>query len=197
MASVKVDFKTLMMKLVNIFPKDMYLIHNWCAIAGEESDVENRGSYFCILEPNVREMLNKTFPNNPVIYIKSVRETKTDLTKVTEILDEKILNKLNETTESFMKSVKNDYGWDEFNFSESEISDLFDDGKSITIFEDRDDIPSMIISKSIFPMITGKTINKVRYMYNKYEDNEELNQIIMIYDYDLFQFVMSYHYLKI
>ena len=197
MASVKIDFKTLMMKLNNIFPKDMYLIHNWCAIAGEESDVENRGSYFCILESDVREFLNKTFPNNPVLYIKSVRETKTDLTKLTEILDEKILNRLNEVTESFMNIIKNDYGWDTFNFSESEISDLFDDGKSITIFEDHDDISPMIISKSIFPLITGKTINDVRYMYNKFEDNEELNQIIMIYDYDLFQFVMLYHYLKI
>ena len=58
MASVKVDFKTLMMKLVNIFPKDMYLVHNWCAVAGEESDVENRGSYFCILEPEVYLVLS-------------------------------------------------------------------------------------------------------------------------------------------
>ena len=96
-----------------------------------------------------------------------------------------------------MDMIKNECGWKTFNFSESEISDLFDDGKSITIFEDNDDIPPMIISKSIFPLITGKTINDVRFMYNNYEDNEELNQIIMIYDYDLFQFIMTYHYLKI
>ena len=36
--ATKIDFKTLLMKIVNIFPKDMYLVHNWCAIAGEESD---------------------------------------------------------------------------------------------------------------------------------------------------------------
>ena len=43
----KIDFKGFLTKIVNIFPKDMYIVHNWCAIAGEESDLENRGFYFC------------------------------------------------------------------------------------------------------------------------------------------------------
>ena len=40
MATKKIDFKSFLTKIVNVFPKDMYLIHNWCAIAGEESDGE-------------------------------------------------------------------------------------------------------------------------------------------------------------
>ena len=90
----KIDIKTFFTKIVNVFPKDIYIVHNWCVIAGEESDVENRGFYFCILGPEIRELLNKTFPNNPTVYIKSVRDTKTDLTKVQEILDEKALKRI-------------------------------------------------------------------------------------------------------
>ena len=110
--ATKIDFKTLLMKIVNIFPKDMYLVHNWCAIAGDESDLENRGFYFCILDTEVREMLNKMFPNNPILYIKSVRETKADLSKVQEILDEKIMNHVDFIVEENMKNFNSIQNWE-------------------------------------------------------------------------------------
>ena len=88
----KIDLKTLLMKIVNVFPKDMYLVHNWCAIAGAESDLENRGFYFCILEPSVRELLNELYPSKPILYIKSVREAKADISKIQEVIDEKLIN---------------------------------------------------------------------------------------------------------
>ena len=192
----KIDLKTLLMKIVNVFPKDMYLINNWCAIAGEESDVENRGSYICIFEPDVREELNKLFPNKPVLYIKSVRETKTDFSKLQEILDEKILKNVYSSVESYTNKINNITEWQMFNFSDNEISSLFDDAESLTLFEN-DDRPSVIISKSLFPLITEKTINNVKYSYSQYNNDSNLNQIILEYDYDLFQLVMIYVYLKI
>lgn len=195
--ATKVDFKTLLMKIVNIFPKDMYLVHNWCAIAGEESDVENRGFYFCILEPEVRELLNKLFPNNPTLYIKSVRETKTDISKVQEILDEKTLKNIDNIVDSYMSRMNSDYEWSNFNFDEEEISSLFNNGESLTLFENDENKSSIIISKSLFPLITEKTINNVKYAYTENVDNSELNQIIMTYEYELFQLVMRYLYLKI
>lgn len=197
MATKKLDLKTIFMKLVNVFPKDMYLVHNWCAIAGNESDSENRGFYFCILDPDVRDILNKSFPNNPVLYIKSVREAKTDLSKVEEILDEKILKNIEVIINSFMINYNNYSEWNTFNFTEEEISLLFDDGQSLALFENDDDKSSIIISKSIFPLINGKTINTVKYIYDNYEEDSELNQIIIVYDYDLFQLVMRYLFLKI
>ena len=193
----KIDFKTLMMKLVNIFPKDMYLVHNWCAIAGEDSDVENRGNYLCIFEPDVRELLNKLFPNNPTIYIKSIRDAKTDISKLQEILDIRTIKTIDSTVNELMSSFNSLTTWDTFNFSESEISSLFDEAQSLLLFEDDVNKPSIIISKSIFPLITEKTINDVKYSYSKDIDDINLNQIIMSYEYDLFQLVMNYRYINI
>jgi hypothetical protein len=195
--ATKLDLKTVFMKLLNVFPKDMYLVHNWCAIAGNESDVENRGFYFCVLEPEVRELLNKTFPNNPVLYIKSVRDAKTNISDIEEILDEKILKNITAIVESFMSKFNNYVDWNTFNFTEEEISALFDEGQSLTLFENDDNRSSIIISKSIFPLVTGKVINEVKYIYDNYEDDDQLNQIIIVYDYELFQLVMRYLFLKI
>lgn len=195
--ATKIDFRTLLMKIVNIFPKDMYLVNNWCAIAGEESEVENRGGYFCILESDVREELNKLFPNKPVLYIKSVRETKADFSKLQEILDDKIIKNISNLVDSYMNKINKITEWSTFNFTDDEITSLYDDAESLTLFEDDKDKSPVIISKSLFPLITEKTINNVRYAYNKYEDDSNLNQIIMEYDYELFQLIMVYLYLKI
>lgn len=197
MATKKIDLKTFLMKIVNIFPKDMYLVHNWCAIAGTESDDENRGLYICILNSDVRELLNKSFPNNPVIYIKSVRDAKADVTKIDEVLDEKIIKNIENTVDSFMKSFNNYDTWETFNFTETEINDLFEERKSLMLFENDENRSPLIISKSVFPLITGKNINDVKFVYDIYGDGKDLNQIIMSYDYDLFQLIMRYIFLKI
>lgn len=194
--ATKIDFKTLLMKIVNVFPKDMYLVHNWCAIAGEESDGENRGFYFCILEPEVRQMLNKLFPNNPTLYIKSVRDTKADNSKVQEILDEKELKNIDDMVNYHMTEFGKINTWDTFNFTEEEINQIFGEGKSFALFEN-DERPSIIISKSMFPLINEKIINNIKYNYSKNEEDDNLNQIALCYDYELFQLVMRYLYLSI
>ena len=87
--------------------------------------------------------------------------------------------------------------WSTFNFTDDEISNIFDDAKSFTLFENDSDKSPIIISKSIFPLITEKTINNTRYSYTKEIDENNLNQITIVYDYELFQLVMRYLYLKI
>lgn len=195
--AIKVDFKTLLMKLVNVFPKDIYLVRNWCVVAGAESDLENRGFYFCILEPDVREMLTKTFPNNPILYIKSIRETKADLSKVQEITDNKMIQYIDSVIDSHTKEMNRITEWSTFNFTDDEISLLFNNGDSLTLFENDNERSSVIISKSLFPLINEKTVNTVKYTYINYESDTNLDQIIMVYDYDLFQLIMRYLYIKI
>jgi hypothetical protein len=193
----KIDIKTFFTKIVNVFPKDMYLVHNWCAIAGDESDGENRGFYICILDSEIRTLLNKTFPNHPTLYIKNIRETKTDMSKIQEILDEKILKNIDSIVESHMSKLNSVTYWDTFHFTEEEKTALFSDGDSLELFKNDKYKSPIIISKSLFPLITEKTIDNVRYSYNNDEDENGLNQIIMVYDFDFFQLVMRYMYLKI
>ena len=195
--ATKIDFKTILMKLVNIFPKDMYLVHNWCAIAGIESDNENRGFYFCILEPDVRECLTKAFPNNPILYIKSVRETKSDITKVEEVLNNEDIKVIESIINRYTKELNEVSEWSTFDFTEDDISSLFNDGQSLTLFENEENRSPIIISKTLFPLITEKTINTVKYSYTKYEADDNLDKLIMVYDYELFQLVMKYLYIKL
>lgn len=197
MAKLKVDLETLLMKILNVFPKDIYILHNWCAIAGDESDGENRGFYLCILNEDVREMLNLTFPNNPTLYIKNLRDAKKDLSLVQEIIDEKIVNVIETKVDEFMTSFKSITSWDNFNFSEEDTLKIFKNGESFILFENDENKVPVIISKSLFPLITEKTINSVIYNCGKYNENNELNQITMVYDYELFQLVMRYLYLDI
>lgn len=195
----KIDFKSLLTKLSNIFPKDIYVIHNWCVIAGDESDIETRGQYLCILEPDVREMLNSMFPNNPIIYIKSVRETKLklDFNEVQEILDTQAIKNITAKVESLMGNFTKYSTWESFEFTDDQIESLFDIGESITLFENHNDRSQVIVSKSLFPLITAKTIGEVRYTYDHYASDDSLDQLTIAYEYDMFQLVMLYLFLKI
>ena len=193
--AAKLDFKTLFIKLNNIFPKDMYIFHNWCAIAGSNSETENIGFYMCILDQQARDLLNGLFPNNPILYVKSVRETKTDISKVEEILDNNVIDKLNSTVNTFMEQYNSYENWDSFNFTPDDVAALFDNNESLVIFKDDDTKSELVISKSLFPLVTSKTIDTVKYAYDS--SNDELHQIIVDYRYDLFQLIMKYLFLKI
>ena len=67
-----------LVKLVNIFPNDIYIVHNRYVIAGNKSEENTRGYFFCIFEPDIVKVWKEKFPDNPVIYIPSVREAKTN-----------------------------------------------------------------------------------------------------------------------
>ena len=141
-------------------------------------------------------MLNKLFPNNPTLYIKSVRDTKSDNSKVQEIINEKELKKIDNIVNSYMSEFNKIDIWDNFNFSEDEINQIFGEGKSFILFEN-DERSSVIISKSMFPLITEKTVNNMKYNYSKSDEDNSLNKITLCYDYELFQLIMKYLYLSI
>ena len=44
----------------------------------------------------------------------------------------------------------------------------------------------------MFPMVTEKTIDKLVYAYDTYEENSELNQLLVIHDTEYFQLMMRY-----
>ena len=195
--ATKIDFKTLLMKLVNVFPKDMYLVHNWCAIAGKDSNDENMGTYICILDADVRALLDGLFPNKPILYVPSVREAKTDISKVDEVLNNITIKSIEKQIENITNIFNEITTWDTFNFNNDEIISLFDNAESLSLFENDTDREPVIISKSIFPLISEKTINDVKYAYRKYDTDDTLNQLILDYGYDLFQLIMIYVYLKL
>lgn len=185
--------KESMTKLVSIFPNDIYIIHNRYVLAGDKSEENTVGYYFCIFDNEVFMEWKKVYPDNPVLYIKSLRESKISR-EVETITDKNTIESLEKKVEMCVNETINvDRQWTRFEFSEDDIQKIFTNNESFNLFIDSKEV---IISKTIFPLITAKTINNVYYTFGE-TDSRGLNTLYIQYDYEYFQLNMKYFYLPL
>lgn len=185
--------KESMTKLVSIFPNDIYIIHNRYILAGDKSEENTVGYYFCIFDNEVFMEWKKVYPDNPVLYIKSLRESKISR-EVETITDKNTIESLEKKVEMCVNETINvDRQWKRFEFSEDDIQKIFTNNESFNLFTDSKEV---IISKTIFPLITAKTINNVYYTFGE-TDLRGLNTLYIQYDYEYFQLNMKYFYLPL
>ena len=185
--------KESMTKLVSIFPNDIYIIHNRYILAGDKSEENTVGYYFCIFDNEVFMEWKKVYPDNPVLYIKSLRESKISR-EVETITDKNTIESLEKKVEMCVNETINvDRQWTRFEFSEDDIQKIFTNNESFNLFTDSKEV---IISKTIFPLITAKTINNVYYAFGE-TDSRGLNTLYIQYDYEYFQLNMKYFYLPL
>ena len=185
--------KESMTKLVSIFPNDIYIIHNRYVLAGDKSEENTVGYYFCIFDNDVFMEWKKVYPDNPVLYIKSLRESKISR-EVETITDKNTIESLEKKVEMCVNETINvDRQWARFEFSEDDIQKIFTNNESFNLFTDSKEV---IISKTIFPLITAKTINNVYYTFGE-TDSRGLNTLYIQYDYVYFQLNMKYFYLPL
>ena len=185
--------KESMTKLVSIFPNDIYIIHNRYVLAGDKSEENTVGYYFCIFDNDVFMEWKKAYPDNPVLYIKSLRESKISR-EVETITDKNTIESLEKKVEMCVNETINvDRQWARFEFSEDDIQKIFTNNESFNLFTDSKEV---IISKTIFPLITAKTINNVYYAFGE-TDSRGLNTLYIQYDYEYFQLNMKYFYLPL
>jgi hypothetical protein len=74
------------------------------------------------------------------------------------LVDDKVIKNIESIIDTFLTDFNRYEKWDTFNFTDDEIHDLFDESGSLTLFENDENKSSIIISKSIFPLINNKTI---------------------------------------
>lgn len=185
--------KESMTKLVSIFPNDIYIIHNRYILAGDKSEENTVGYYFCIFDNEVFMEWKKVYSDNPVLYIKSLRESKISR-EVETITDKNTIESLEKKVEMRVNETINvDRQWTRFEFSEDDIQKIFTNNESFNLFTDSKEV---IISKTIFPLITAKTINNVYYTFGE-TDSRGLNTLYIQYDYEYFQLNMKYFYLPL
>ena len=185
--------KESMTKLVSIFPNDIYIIHNRYVLAGDKSEENTVGYYFCIFDNDVFMEWKKVYPDNPVLYIKSLRESKISR-EVETITDKNTIESLEKKVEMCVNETINvDRQWARFEFSEDDIQKIFTNNESFNLFTDSKEV---IISKTIFPLITAKTINNVYYTFGDI-DSRGLNTLYIQYDHEYFQLNMKYFYLPV
>ena len=193
MAKDKDLVKESMTKLVSVFPNDVYIVHNKYIIAGDKSEENTVGYYFCIFQNDVFMEWKKLYPDNPVIYIKSLRESKISR-EVEFITDAFLIQSLEKKIETYVNETINaDKSWERFEFKDDMLEKIFTNNESVNLFSDKREI---IISKTIFPLITAKTINNVYYTFGDI-DSRGLNTLYIQYDHEYFQLNMKYFYLPL
>lgn len=193
MAKDKDLVKESMTKLVSVFPNDVYIVHNKYIIAGDKSEENTVGYYFCIFQNDVFMEWKKLYPDNPVIYIKSLRESKISR-EVEFITDASLIQSLEKKIETYVNETVNaDKSWERFEFKDDMLEKIFTNNESVNLFSDKREI---IISKTIFPLITAKTINNVYYTFGDI-DSRGLNILYIQYDHEYFQLNMKYFYLPL
>ena len=193
MAKDKDLVKESMTKLVSVFPNDVYILHNKYIIAGDKSEENTVGYYFCIFQNDVFMEWKKLYPDNPVIYIKSLRESKISR-EVEFITDAFLIQSLEKKIETYVNETINaDKSWKRFEFKDDMLEKIFTNNESVNLFSDKREI---IISKTIFPLITAKTINNVYYTFGDI-DSRGLNTLYIQYDHEYFQLNMKYFYLPL
>lgn len=193
MAKDKDLVKESMTKLVSVFPNDVYIVHNKYIIAGDKSEENTVGYYFCIFQNDMFMEWKKLYPDNPVIYIKSLRESKISR-EVEFITDASLIQSLEKKIETYVNETINaDKSWKRFEFKDDMLEKIFTNNESVNLFSDKREI---IISKTIFPLITAKTINNVYYTFGDI-DSRGLNTLYIQYDHEYFQLNMKYFYLPL
>ena len=193
MAKDKDLVKESMTKLVSVFPNDVYILHNKYIIAGDKSEENTVGYYFCIFQNDMFMEWKKLYPDNPVIYIKSLRESKISR-EVEFITDTSLIQSLEKKIETYVNETINaDKSWKRFEFKDDILEKIFTNNESVNLFSDKKEI---IISKTIFPLITSKTINNVYYTFGDI-DSRGLNTLYIQYDHEYFQLNMKYFYLPL
>ena len=193
MAKDKDLVKEAMTKLVSVFPNDVYIVHNKYIIAGDKSEENTVGYYFCIFQNDMFMEWKKLYPDNPVIYIKSLRESKISR-EVEFITDTSLIQSLEKKIETYVNETINaDKSWKRFEFKDDMLEKIFTNNESVNLFSDKKEI---IISKTIFPLITAKTINNVYYTFGDI-DSRGLNTLYIQYDHEYFQLNMKYFYLPL
>ena len=195
------NFKDLLNKACSIFKDDMYIVNNRYLLAGDMSEKDSDGYYFCRLSQDSIKVCNEQLgEKEQIIYVENVRKAKDtfgELSRIVEKEDEKdlVLKKY----KNLNKQLSTVQGWEKAKLTEEEINDLYDRCVNIELFKNESDIPTVTISKSFLPLTTEKNIDNLFYSVQVIENNDidegDIGKLFLSIDIPQFQLNMIYTYL--
>ena len=195
------NFKDLLNKACSIFKDDMYIVNNRYLLAGDMSEKDSDGYYFCRLSQDSIKVCNEQLgEKEQIIYVENVRKAKDtfgELSRIVEKEDEKklVLKKY----KNLNKQLSTVQGWEKVKLTEEEINDLYDRCVNIELFKNESNIPTVTISKSFLPLTTEKNIDNLFYSVQVIENNDidegDIGKLFLSIDIPQFQLNMIYMYL--
>ena len=195
------NFKDLLNKACSIFKDDMYIVNNRYLLAGDMSEKDSDGYYFCRLSQDSIKVCNEQLgEKEQIIYVENVRKAKDtfgELSRIVENEDEKklVLKKY----KNLNKQLSTVQGWEKVKLTEEEINDLYDRCVNIELFKNESNIPTVTISKSFLPLTTEKNIDNLFYSVQVIENNDiyedDIGKLFLSINIPQFQLNMIYTYL--
>ena len=194
----KFTFKDILTKVSNVFKNDMYIIDYQFCLGGRESEDSNRSTFLCVLTPELMELVKEQFPENKNIFFSNVKKAKDDLSLYSDIkIKEDELKRITEKRNHIMKIISSIKSWNNFNFDETTVTNIFKNGDSIELFQDDEKIPSVTIGKTLFPLVTEKNANNMYYSVILPKENSDIYQLITSFDTEWFQIYNIIQYLNL
>ena len=193
--SKAITFRDILVKVTKVLPSDLYLINNEFIISGNKSNESTIGVYLYRLLPDAINACKEHFDGNKIYYIKDGKAAKDSLNEnYTEVNSDDEISHIRSKKEEIIKLVNKTKIWNTFNFTENEISSLFNTNSTLELFSDNDDIPTVTVSKTLFPYVTEKNVSKL--FYNVINSTEYTNLLLSL-DYEFFQIYMLYRYIDL
>lgn len=194
----KFTFNDILTKVSNVFKTDMYIIDYQFCLGGKESENDNKSLMMCVLTPDLINLVKETFPDNKNIFFTNVKKAKDELQEYSTVnINKDILKNITEKRDEILKKINNVKSWNSFGFTEETIDDIFKEGGSLELFKDNKDIPSVTITKTLFPLVTNKCANELYYNLIKPKEDNEIYELVTSFDTDWFQIYNIIQYLNI
>lgn len=183
----ELSLNDVLTKISNVFKTDMYVLDYCHCMGGIESEEKTVGENLLMLSPNTIEIFKESFPDHSNIFFKDIKKSKQDLQEFIETkIRENEMNEVSKRRNILLNFIKKCDKWENFHFSEEQINVLYKECGTLELFGDDKDKSTILISKSIFPMITEKNINDV--CYHVLDDkNDGMGNLMLSYDTDYFQ----------
>lgn len=160
----KVDLiRDLLVKITKFYPDDLCILKNKFVIPGKKSaDRLISSDALVILEENIKQEYDSYLSNlcdnlDKMIVINSIKDAKKNYGEFFDIedVDNELFDKLSILYDKYMK-VDEWFGFKELATHE-ELDTFFKESGSINLFNDDEDVASVLVSKSSFPLISEKT----------------------------------------
>ena len=200
---VKTTIPDILLKLSNVYKEDLYIVNSMYCIGGLLSEDQAIGKSFCILEKDRSDDIKDYFGNLSTIYIKNVKKAKEfystefEYQYVNSNLEEKVKKEMNERKDEYLNAIKAVKDWHQFNFTDEEIKLLLEDNERITIFKNDENIPSLEVTKCVFPMLTNKNLNTLVYSVGKTKNVKNTYTLITSITHEYFQIYNFIRYIDL
>lgn len=194
----KLTIKDILIKIMNVYKHDIYILNYKYCLAGTESESSNIGQTLCVLNDEASTVFKEAYPEKSLIFIDDIKNAKLKLEEHTRTeFNEDEIKTISDRFNFIDKLVKKIDEWKSFDFDEQKILALFKNGETVELFSQEKNIPTVTISKSLFPLVTEKKLERLYYNIIPAKNSDELTTFVTSFDFELFQLYSIFLYMNL